>query len=57
MFFCIFEVGVLIGNMIGYEVILLEVLFYNIYYKRLVVFVGVWLIDFKSVCDNEFYFY
>lgn len=57
MSFCISEVGVLIGNTIGYEAISSEALPYNIHYKRSAVFAGIWLTDFKSVRDNEFYFY
>lgn len=57
MSFCISEVGVLIGNTIGYEAISSEALPYNIHYKRSAVFAGIWLTDFKSVRDNEFYFF
>lgn len=47
----------MIGNTIGYEAISSEALPYNIHYKRSAVFAGIWLTDFKSVRDNEFYFY
>lgn len=46
----------MIGNTIGYEAISSEALPYNIHYKRSAVFAGIWLTDFKSVRDNEFYF-
>lgn len=55
MSFCISEVGVLIGNTIGYEAISSEALSYNIHYKRSAVFAGIWLTDFKSVRDNELF--
>lgn len=57
MSFCISDVGVLIGNTIGYVAISSEALPYNIRYKRSGFFAGIWLTDFKSVRDDEFYFY
>lgn len=57
MSFCISDVGALIRITIGYVAISSEALPFTFHYKRSGFFAGIWFTDFKSVRDNEFYFY